>query len=230
LHFGEAVHKLLGRPTPCATCEEFPELWIELQKDLCATGHSAGKGYDAGRSLAEGAFAATMHLEPTIVIETGVARGVTSRFILEALDRTGQGDLFSIDLPPMNEWHSESGAAVPERLRHHWHFKQGASRRHLPSLVRELAPFSLFVHDSLHTTSNVLFELQTVWPDVAPGGMLLVDDVEDNSGFSRFVDGDGSREWVVAKEAERSGLVGAVRKVSDRKPLGSSAASLVSRG
>jgi hypothetical protein len=174
--------------------------------------HEPGKGYDAGRSLAEGSYAATLHLAPDIVIETGVARGVTSRFILEALQLNGNGELFSIDLPPMNAWHGEAGSAVPDRLRGRWHFTEGASRRHLPSLVRDLKPISLFVHDSLHTTGNVLFELDTAWPGLAQGGMVLVDDVEENSGFSRFVDHTPDLDWAVAKEAERSGLVGAIRR------------------
>jgi hypothetical protein len=33
------------------------------------------------------------------VVETGVAHGVTSRFILEALSRNGDSHLWSIDLP-----------------------------------------------------------------------------------------------------------------------------------
>ena len=37
------------------------------------------------------------------VVETGVAHGVTSRFILEALERNGRGFLWSIDLPPLEK-------------------------------------------------------------------------------------------------------------------------------
>ena len=39
---------------------------------------------------------------PSLVVETGVAQGVSSRFILEALKDNGEGKLISIDLPNYN--------------------------------------------------------------------------------------------------------------------------------
>lgn len=38
--------------------------------------------------------------KPDIVVETGVAQGVSSTFILQALEDNGRGQLYSIDLPP----------------------------------------------------------------------------------------------------------------------------------
>lgn len=207
------VHRLLGLDAPCPACDDvLPPLWDTVRTELEQSGHRAGKGYDAGRRLAEAAYATAFHLAPPSVIETGVARGVTSRFLLEALDRTSGGTLWSIDLPPNSEgWHEESGVAVPKRLHTNWRFLRGSSRRLLPTCTTKEAPLQLFVHDSLHTTAHVLFELRTVWPTLASGGVMLVDDVEDNSGFARFVD-EVDSDWVVAKEAERSGLIGAIRK------------------
>lgn len=37
-------------------------------------------------------------LRPTVVIETGVANGISSAFILKALDKNNEGMLYSIDL------------------------------------------------------------------------------------------------------------------------------------
>jgi hypothetical protein len=53
------------------------------------------------------------HLRPVNVVETEVAHGVTSRFILEALETMGAGRLWSIDLPPLNPTtRQEVGVAV----------------------------------------------------------------------------------------------------------------------
>jgi hypothetical protein len=51
------------------------------------------------------------------VIETGVAPGVTSRIIFEALQQNGLGYLWSIDLPhpPDHRLHPEAGVAVTNR-------------------------------------------------------------------------------------------------------------------
>jgi cephalosporin hydroxylase len=40
-----------------------------------------------------------LHSRPDVVIETGVAHGVTSRIVQEALNRNGSGHLWSVDLP-----------------------------------------------------------------------------------------------------------------------------------
>ncbi len=54
------------------------------------------------------------------VVETGVAHGVTSRIVLEALN--GRGHLWSIDLPPAwaPDVHREIGASVDDRSLDQW--------------------------------------------------------------------------------------------------------------
>jgi hypothetical protein len=89
----------------------------------------------------------------------------------------------------------------------------GSSRRRLPSLVTELEAIDVFIHDSMHTTRNLLFELETVWPAVRPGGLILVDDVNLNRGFEVFTGrrGRNLRALVgISDDGER--LLGLIRK------------------
>jgi predicted O-methyltransferase YrrM len=130
-----------------------------------------------------------VHLRPTTVVETGVARGVTTRIILEALDREDAGHLWSIDRPPLDRsLHSQIGAAVPTALRRRWTLLRGTSRRMLPPLLARLGRLDLFVHDSLHSQRNVSFELAHAWAGMRGGGALAVDDVNQNAAFRPFVD------------------------------------------
>jgi Methyltransferase domain len=76
---------------------------------------------------------------------------------------------------------------VPDALRTDWTLIQGVSRRRLPALLDTTGPIDLFIHDSLHTTENVLFELRRVWPHVRSGGAVVVDDVDVHDGFRIFV-------------------------------------------
>ena len=63
---------------------------------------------------------------------------------------------------------------------------------------------NLFIHDSLHTTVNVLFELRRAWPHVRPGGAVVVDDVDINDGFRIFVvETAHARSWVCEAEPIR---------------------------
>jgi len=95
-------------------------------------------------------------------VETGVARGVSSRFILEALERNGGGRLWSIDQPPPldPELNGQVGAAVNASCRRRCSYIHGSSRRRLPRLLPWLESIDLFLHDSIHTEYNTRFELE----------------------------------------------------------------------
>jgi hypothetical protein len=120
-----------------------------------------GEYSDAEMSLARAAWCTVLHLRPSVVVETGVARGVTSRIVLEGLDRNDHGQLWSIDLPHLFEQnlHAQTAAAVPDSFRRRWTYIAGSSRRRLPSLLRSLGQVELFIHDSLHTARNTRFEM-----------------------------------------------------------------------
>ena len=124
---------------------------------------------------------------PKKIVETGVAHGVTSRFILEALNRNGDGHLWSIDLPPVERvWREQVGAAVGDAYKDRWSYIEGSSRRRLPDLLSRLGEIDLFIHDSLHSERNVRFELDRAWAAITPNGAIVVDDVDANWGFQSF--------------------------------------------
>jgi len=125
---------------------------------------------------------------PRTVVETGVAHGVSSAFLLTALRENGGGELHSIDLPPLRRdagrfWGVAAGAAGDAG---DWHLYRGASRRVLPGLLEELGSLGLFVHDSLHTYRNMSYELGLAWECLPPGGFLLADDPERNAAFGEL--------------------------------------------
>jgi hypothetical protein len=145
---------------------------------------------------------------PDTVVETGVAYGVSSAFLLKALEQNGRGTLHSVDLPPLRKEYSRFwGVAVPEDLRQGWRLHRGASRRVLPGLLREAGPVGLFVHDSLHTRRNMGREFDAVWPNLGPGGLLLADDVERNRAFADLRRKDPSL-WRVVRDTEKHPLHG----------------------
>jgi predicted O-methyltransferase YrrM len=147
-------------------------------------------------------------IEPSVVVETGVAYGVSSAFILKALEANGRGTLYSVDLPPLRrEAERFWGVAVPEELRDRWRLHRGASARVLPRLLRETGPADLFVHDSLHTHQNMRREFETAWPYLRTGGALLADDVERNRAFGELRLRDPTL-WRVVRDVEVDPLHG----------------------
>lgn len=161
------------------------------------TGHQGAVSLEDGKLL----FAITRALQPEVVIETGVAAGISSSFIGAALIENGKGALYSIELPTtLGTAHSCAdgstydwpvngpGWAVPPAI------KQGLGsrakmlladvRQALPALLAEVGHVDLFFHDDLHLPDHVLWEFQLVWPRLRAGGALVADDVD--MGWIRF--------------------------------------------
>ncbi len=190
----ERLHTLIGATWPCRERAEFDVVLTGVNELLARRGLAAGRGAYGGWDDADPAFARAVwclatHLAPQTVVETGVARGVTTRFILEALGRNQRGHLWSIDRPPLDRrLHSEIGAVVPTHLQNRWTLVHGTSRRRLPGLLDRIAPIDLFVHDSLHTERNLRFELTRVWAEMNGRSAIVADDIERNDAFPRFAE------------------------------------------
>jgi len=152
---------------------------------------------------------------PEVIVETGTASGISTTYLLAALARNEHGRLYSIDLPFTADgagWRGvvpgttidrydvspipagkEPGWVVPADLRARWDLRLGDARQLLLELLDEVGEIGIFFHDSLHTREHMLFELETAWPYLADGGLLLVDDVFQRKhdalpAFARSVD------------------------------------------
>ncbi len=135
---------------------------------------------------AEVIYAITRLLKPVFVVETGVAQGISSTCILQAMHDNEQGDLYSIDLPPNENkltdgiaYHipqENTGWIIPPHLKYRWHLILGDAAEELAPLLQKLGTIDMFIHDSLHTLKHMRFEYRTSWPSIRTGGILLSHD------------------------------------------------------
>jgi hypothetical protein len=188
----QRLHESLAAPWTCDHTAEFSAVWSQIESDLKAKGIDAGPESFQYWNDGDGAFTRAVwclirHLRPAKVVETGVAHGVTSRCILEALEKNQHGHLWSIDLPPIEKfWRQHTGAAVGGRFADRWTYIAGSSRRRLPGLLSQLGQIDLFIHDSLHSERNVRFEVDRACAALGPRGAIVVDDIDANWGFRSF--------------------------------------------
>jgi predicted O-methyltransferase YrrM len=147
---------------------------------------------------------------PAVVVETGVLDGIGSAFVLKALRDNGAGRLCSVDLPARRPMPSSTdrmrfgvlpdglapGWLVPDALRARWELREGSSRDVLPAWLADLGAVDVFLHDSLHTPAHMTWELETAWTALAPGGLLIADDVFWNGAFRAFCRRHGVRGLV----------------------------------
>lgn len=131
-------------------------------------------------------YALVKLLQPTTVVETGVAEGHSSSAILHALRDAGkQGQLYSLELPPGEQRlddgainsPKEKGHRVPQGLRKDWHLVLGDAKETLQPLLAKLGTIDIFIHDSLHTESHMMWEYQAAWPHIRENGVLLSHDI-----------------------------------------------------
>jgi predicted O-methyltransferase YrrM len=158
-----------------------------IESTMRATGKEVYGQIWFGREL----YVVARVLEPDRVVETGVSGGVSSAFILQALKNNRRGRLLSIDFPNAG-WQEllpvgkESGWVVPQELKERWDLRLGRSIDLLPALLKDLGSIGVFLHDSDHSYQNMLFEFSTSWPKLVKGGLLVSDNVLENSAFFEF--------------------------------------------
>jgi hypothetical protein len=133
-------------------------------------------------------YAAVRALVPDCIVETGVANGVSSYYLLLALQKNGHGRLYSIGLPdpaflPPGK---NPGWLVPEWLRASWKVHLGDTRALLPGVLAQLGKIGIFIHDSLHTYDHMMWEFETAYPHLQSGGLLFSDDALWNNAFHDF--------------------------------------------
>jgi predicted O-methyltransferase YrrM len=193
---------------------------MEICARVCQEQSSCSDGaflasYSGDSVLAAFCYAITRSLRPRKVVETGVCYGVTSSYILKALETNGQGHLDSIDFPPLGkDADSQVGRFIPQELRIRWTLHRGMSARLLRPLLKQLGSIDLFVHDSLHTYRNMRDEFATAWPYLRPGGVLVSDDVEGNVAFLELASRPDVAATVVVAEQEKDTLLGIAIKDS----------------
>lgn len=169
--------------------------------------------FDAGDGLAALCYSLVRLVRPRVVVETGVARGITSYYILRALERNGEGHLFSIDfrgLRPGKE--QEVGAAVAPSLRDGlWTLLTGPGVSEMRKLRTEIAQIDLFLHDSSHRYRNQLAEYRIALDWLGDGGILISDDVENDALV------DAAEEFEARALVIRQEKPGYIGVISDRR-------------
>ncbi|MBU1040843.1 MAG: class I SAM-dependent methyltransferase [Proteobacteria bacterium] len=201
------------RFTELAGLPSFQEYVLELEQDtqlvrdveamVADVDHFRTKHWDSVHELGLYRiflYCLTRSRRPGLFVETGVLHGLTSLFILEALERNGQGRLVSIDAPSYFETGPANLDGVDDRLpprkepgwvigphrRQRFDLRIGLSSEHLEPALCEGPPAEIFLHDSDHTPQNMKFELETALRFLAPGGIIVCDNCINNTAFFDF--------------------------------------------
>ena len=152
-------------------------------------------------------------IKPKKIIETGVAYGHSSCFILEALSKNNSGKLFSID-SIFRPWETKEGigSMIPNKLKINWEMNFGTSKNNLKKLLDKEKEIDIFIHDSLHTYDNMMFEFETVWKYIKKDGFLLSDDISGNNAFYDFCRKHNLKPLILKQDNGKELEMGIIRK------------------
>ena len=151
-------------------------------------------------------YALVRHYKPELMIETGVAQGVSTYFILKAMHENRRGKLISIDEPNYNPKGyidnggnrdnvyipkgRQAGWLVPEEYRYRWNLLIGRSNVWLPRINDKI---DMFFHDSDHSYKNMKYEL--VWAMAHMyTGVIIADDTSRNTAWIEISNKYGLRQ------------------------------------
>ncbi len=157
-------------------------------------------------------------LRPSHVVEVGVSSGVSSAYLLNALDRNRHGRLHSVDRPshPTKQQIAEgatheswtlpvgrsTGWAVPPRLWRRWDLRLGDKADVLPMLAEQLPKIDLFVYDVPHRDTGTRGELRALDRRLRRGSVVIID---HGPGGELC---DALRTWARSRGAEPIGRAG----------------------
>jgi len=138
-------------------------------------------------------------LKPKVIVETGVLHGLTSAWLLKALEDNNHGELISVDLP-RRDWdkyfkgidfgdggeaefeieEETPGWVVPENLKSRWKLYLGPTSEHLPGICQRLDNIDLFIHDSDHSYDTMKLECELI-QKYHSDAVIVIDDYYANN-------------------------------------------------
>ncbi|MCP2259708.1 Methyltransferase domain-containing protein [Streptoalloteichus tenebrarius] len=138
--------------------------------------------YDVEDESARTLYLLVRATRPEHVLETGVANGRSTWWLLRALRRNGRGRLHSFDL------RDDVGVYLSTEERASWDLRllRSRSRRSWATALSSLPPLDLFVHDSHHTYGWQWLEYSGAFGRLRPGAVLASDDADASYAFSAF--------------------------------------------
>lgn len=166
------------------------------------------KMYDSDDLTREAIWRVILATKPKVVVETGVANGLSTQTILSALHAIGNGHLYSFDIE------ESARESVPKDLRSRWTFTALNAKTAMRDLRKSVEPWApevgVWFHDSDHGYRWQSEEYRLASKCLAPGGILITDDADGTEAFADFCSMHPS--WLVSALFDTRKVCGFARK------------------
>ncbi len=150
-------------------------------------------------------------MRSTRVVELGTFWGMSAMFLLEALETAGpEAHLTTVELTKL--WYAKASALLNARYPGRVSCILGRTKDVVPDLGRTLTGIDLLFHDAGHSREDYVGDFTAALPFLAPGSVVLFDDIRWND--PQFVKTDprcyeGWMEVTRHPRVRRAGEIGA---------------------
>lgn len=144
-----------------------------------------GSSYDCEAGLASFLYAYILRVRPKIIVETGVANGITTNVMMSALEQTG-GVLHSFDIDMRCE------NVYTGNGKWFFHHLSKPFPRSLKQHATGINDIELWIHDSNHGYSWQRFEYELAFGKLSKGGILVSDDIDASPAYGLIA----GKNWV----------------------------------
>ena len=124
------------------------------------------------------------HLKPNIVLESGVSAGISSRSILEGLEKNKKGELYSSDLQ-LHLDKKDIGILVKKELHHRWKLFDKGDEINLPIILNRINEIDIVYYDSEKSYSGKKIFFDRILSNFTPK-IIIVDDIDRDYWFRDF--------------------------------------------
>jgi len=146
-------------------------------------------------------------MEPTVILETGVANGESTFFILNAIQQNGRGQLYSTDIS------DDVGALLEDKEKTNWSLEvlnvSSLSRRKesFRNAIDRIPAIDFFIHDSDHSYWWSRFEYESVYPKMTSDSIMASDDVDFSYAFIDFARKVGAKPLFLLDKRKAFGVL-----------------------
>ena len=233
-HLGNALRRRADRTSHINMVDQFPNYVVPLPDalgkilavppaeiaaildgysapELASSGSNIPQAWSASHNLLQIYFVICRVLKPHVVVETGVATGISSALLLRELARIESARLISIEMPGLGRADlTYIGSSVPSHLKSNWTPVVAPAVPALRNMRNLFGKVDIFIHDSDHAYDNQLREYRIAMTLLAPGGILVSDDVNNDA----FLEICRASELVpvLVHRREQQGHIGLTRK------------------
>jgi predicted O-methyltransferase YrrM len=165
------------------------KVYLETIRDLKIK--VASESWNAEMNLCVLLFSYIRVNRPPIVVETGVANGITTRVMMSALSEYG-GHLHSFDI-------LTEASSVYQGIGN-WHFHLLSTRgaaKELNLVVQEIPEIDMWVHDSNHGSTWQEFEYRLAVSKLSKNGILVSDDIDASPAWAKISSEILKNPWAI---------------------------------